>query len=261
LRVRVGWREHGENGKEVTAVVTQSPGGGAAMGRTKKRLLIVEDETDLAEMLRSFLERDGYDCTCVHAGSDVRASVRTSPPDLIVLDRMLPGKSGDQVVGELREDPATAAIPVVVLTAKAEETDQLVGFALGADDYITKPFSMKLLVARIRAILRRVEIREQEPDALTQGPIRVITSRHEVSVDGKPIRLTPTEFKLLRVLMSARHRVLDRSQLIDQVFGTTVAITDRAIDVHITALRKKLGSAAPWVQTVRGVGYTFRNPV
>lgn len=226
----------------------------------EETILIVEDEADLAEMLRFNLEREGYRARCVHDGRAATAEARRHPPDLILLDRMLPGISGDEVIAQLKRDPATSGIPVIMLTAKAEEADELVGFALGADDYVTKPFSMKLVVARVRAMLRRSDVLTREPEVLTAGSIRLDTGRHEVVVRDASIVLTTTEFRLLKALMAADGRVLSRAQLIDAAMGENVAVTDRTIDVHITGLRKKLGDAAEWVQTIRGVGYTLREP-
>ena len=223
-------------------------------------ILIVEDETDLADLLRYNLEREGYVCRSAAAGDTALAEVRRDPPQLVLLDRMLPGVSGDEVAARLKGDPRTAAIPVIVLTAKVEETDQLAGFALGADDYVTKPFSMKVLIARVAAVLRRSEGPAREGDELSIGPVRLIPSYHEVAVDGRPVTLTATEFRLLQALMAGRGRVLDRAQLIDAAMGSEVVVTDRTIDVHVLALRKKLGSAADWIRTVRGVGYAFRQP-
>ena len=160
----------------------------------------------------------------------------------------------------MKKEPDTAGIPIIMLTAKAEESDQLIGFALGADDYITKPFSSKLVLARIAAIFRRMDAAETSPEVLSAGPIRLDPERHEISVGGEPACVTATEFKLLRALMAGGGRVLNRGRLIDLVLGTGAAVTDRTIDVHITALRRKLGVAAPWIQTIRGVGYTFRKP-
>lgn len=225
-----------------------------------RSILIVEDEVDLAELLRFNLEREGYKCRVVHDGGGAMAEVRRAAPDLVLLDRMLPGTSGDEVIASLKHESATAAIPVMMLTAKAEESDELVGFALGADDYVTKPFSMKLLVARVAALLRRADATEIEGDVIVQGPVRLDSSRHEITVGGRPITVTATEFRLLRTLMAGNGRVLTRAQLIESVLGTGAAVTDRTIDVHITALRKKLNEAAGWVQTIRGVGYTFREP-
>lgn len=227
---------------------------------TRKSILVVEDEADLAEMICYHLEREGYACRNVQDGAMALSELRRSVPDLVVLDRMLPRLSGDELATRLRRDPRTASTPIIMLTAKAEETDQLIGFALGADDYIGKPFSMKLLLARVAAILRRKEAAESEGEVLTAGPIGLDRGRHELTVDGQPVSLTATEFRVMAALMSARGRVLDRSQLIDTVLGTGVAVTNRTIDVHVAALRKKLGPAAGWIHTVRGVGYAFREP-
>lgn len=225
-----------------------------------KSILVVEDETDLAELIVFNLRREGYTCSYVGDGVSALHEIQRKPPGLVVLDRMLPGMSGDEVLAELKRSPRTAAIPTIMLTAKADETDELVGFALGADDYISKPFNMKRLIARVGAVLRRVDAAERKSDVVTMGPVVLDDSRLEVTVEGVPVSLTATEFKMLRALMSARGRVLDREQLIDNVLGPTVAVTDRTVDVHIASLRKKLGSAAAWVQTVRGAGYTFRPP-
>lgn len=234
---------------------------GAAPRQTRKSILIVEDETDLADLIGRYLTREGYQCACAAAGDEARQEIMRRKPDLLLLDRMLPGLSGDELLAELRRDPSTASIPIVMLTAKAEEADQLVGFALGADDYVTKPFSMKVLAARVAAVLRRGEASGAELQGITAGPFKLLPSHHELIVDGQPVSLTATEFRLLRTLMQARGRVLDRSRLIEIALGTDVVVTDRTIDVHITAIRKKLGSAgAAWVQTIRGVGYAFRQP-
>jgi DNA-binding response OmpR family regulator len=223
-------------------------------------VLVVEDEADLAELLRYNLERAGYACQCVSSGDAALAAIAENPPDLVLLDRMLPGRSGDEVVARVKQDPATADIRVIVLTAKVDEADQLVGFALGADDYVTKPFSMKVLLARTAALLRRNETARREPEVLAVGPVALNPQRHEVNVDGAPVRLTATQFRLLQALMATEGRVLDRSRLIEATLGPIAVVTDRTIDVHITALRRKLGEAAAWIQTVRGVGYTFRQP-
>lgn len=227
-----------------------------------KRILVVEDEGDLREILCFNLQREGYLCEPAPDGANAIEQVRRKPPDLIILDRMLPGRSGDEVAAAVHRDQRTANIPIIMLTAKAEESDQLVGFALGAVDYVTKPFSMKLLLARVAAALRRgpAEVGGGDEKRFAVGPIVLDDSRHEVTVDGTSVSLTTTEFRILRALMAASGRVLDRSQLIDSVLGPTVAVTDRTMDVHIVGLRKKLGDAAGWVQTIRGVGYAFRQP-
>ncbi len=226
----------------------------------ERKVLIVEDEADVAGLLRFNLEREGYQCHIVASGDAARTALARIAPDLVILDRMLPGLSGDDVAARIRRDPRTSTVPIIMLTAKGEESDQLVGFALGADDYITKPFSMKLLMARVAAMLRRTDRSDADPDVLVAGPIKLVPGRHQVSVDGTEVALTATEFRLLKVLMASNGRVRDRGQLIDSVIGTGVAVTDRTIDVHVTSLRKKLGPAAAWLQTVRGVGYTLRKP-
>ncbi|MHC5111878.1 MAG: response regulator [Planctomycetota bacterium] len=225
-----------------------------------KSILIVEDEADLAEVIRFNLEKEGHRCHCIGDGMEALGAIREMNPDLLILDRMLPGISGDDIIANLRRNPGTAGTPVIMLTAKAEESDELVGFALGADDYITKPFSVKVLLARVEALFRRLgtNVAIPEGETITLGPITLDRSRHELTVDGKPVTLTSTEFGILWQLLAARGRVLSREQLIDAALGTTAVVTDRTIDVHIAALRKKLGSAAPLIQTVRGVGYTVR---
>jgi DNA-binding response OmpR family regulator len=225
-----------------------------------KSILIVEDEGDLADVLSYHLEREGYQCRRARDGEAALAEVQRFRPDLIVLDRMLPKLSGDEVATRLRRDQRTAGVPIIMLTAKAEDADELVGFALGADDYVRKPFSVKLLLARIAAMLRRERASREQAEELRGGPVVLDRARHEVTVGGRPIELTATEFRILAVLMEAGGRVLSRTQLIDAVLGQTVAVTDRTIDVHVAALRKKLGDVSKYVQTVRGVGYTFRVP-
>lgn len=225
-----------------------------------KTILVVEDEADLADTLRYNLEREGYLCRTAADGRSAMAEIRRAAPDLILLDRMLPGMAGDEILSQVRHELRGGNIPVIMLTAKAEESDQLVGFALGADDYIPKPFSMKVLLARVNALLRRAEADGPEPEIFAAGPIKLDVGRHEVTVEEKSVGLTATEFRVLRALMAANGRVLSRSQMIDTVLGTGVAVTDRTIDVHITALRKKLGNAGAWIHTIRGVGYAFRKP-
>jgi two-component system phosphate regulon response regulator PhoB len=229
------------------------------MAKTKS-ILVVEDEADLANMLSYHLGREGYDCRLASDGRSALAEVHRQLPDLILLDRMLPHVSGDDVAMRLRSDPRSARVPILMLTAKAEDTDELVGFALGADDYVRKPFSVKVLLARVSALLRRGETPRESADVLAAGPIALDRGRHEVTVAGRSLAVTATEFRLLHALMSGRGRVLNRGQLIDAALGAGVAVTDRTIDVHVAALRKKLGPAGRWIQTIRGVGYAFRAP-
>lgn len=225
-----------------------------------KSILIVEDERDLLDVLCYHLEREGYRCRQAGDGEAALAEVQRARPDLIVLDRMLPKLSGDEVATRLKRDARTADVPIIMLTAKAEEVDELVGFALGADDYVRKPFSVKLLLARIAALLRRDHAARAQHEVLASGPIVLDRTRHEVTVEGRPATLTATEFRALAALMAGGGRVLERGQLIDAALGENAAVTDRTIDVHIAALRKKLGTAAGCIQTIRGVGYTFRLP-
>lgn len=227
---------------------------------TAQTILIVEDEVDLAEMIAYNLEREGYQCRRVTDGERAVAEAHRQPPDLIVLDRMLPQLSGDEVLRRLKLDARTASVPIIMLTAKAADDDELVGFALGADDYVRKPCSIKVLLARVQAVLRRQKTTGQQRDVLTIGPVVLDHGRHEVLIDGTPVDLTATEFRILAALMGAKGRVLTREQLIDLAVGRGAAITNRAMDVHIAALRRKLAAASDCVHTVRGVGYAFRLP-
>lgn len=221
----------------------------------RKKILIVDDERDLVELIGLNLQRNGYEVVTAHDGSTGLELARRQHPDLIVLDVMMPGLSGRDVTLALKGDPDTSNIPILMLTAKTEETDIIVGLSMGADDYVTKPFSMKVLMARVAAMLRRKSSAEPADSLLAVGPVVVDQSKHEVTVEGKPINLTPTEFKLLTALLGARGRVLSRDQLMDRAMGTEVFVTDRAIDVHITAVRKKMNDFAWMIHTVRGVGY------
>lgn len=223
-----------------------------------KNILIVEDEADLAELIRYNLEHEGYAAQVAPDGKTALALIRQNPPDLVLLDRMLPGMTGDEILTRMKREPQTTTIPVIMLTAKAEESDELIGLALGADDYITKPCSMKLLLARVAAMFRRFETNHEQQEVLVHGPFRLDTTRYELTVQDQSITLTATEFKLLKSLMLANGRVLSRVQLIDAAMGTDTVVTDRTIDVHVAALRKKLGDHAGWIQTIRGIGYTFR---
>ena len=222
----------------------------------KKRIIIVEDEPDMAELVAMRLQREGYDVETVGDGAEALEMIRCSPPDLVLLDLMLPGMPGTEVATKLRNDPRTVGVPVIMLTARSEESDIVVGLHLGADDYITKPFSMSVLVARISAVLRRSrDIAAARGEVLEVGPVRIDVERHLVEVGGKDVALTLTEFRLLVAIVSAKGRVLDRNQLMDQAMGIDAVVTDRTIDVHLTALRKKLGKARKYIQTVRGLGY------
>jgi DNA-binding response OmpR family regulator len=227
----------------------------------RKKVLIVDDEKDIVDLVAYNLGRNGYETITVSNGNEVLENAVKNTPDLIILDLMLPGIDGMEVARRLKSDSRTLNIPIVMLTAKGEETDVVVGLTLGADDYVTKPFSMKVLLARVGSVLRRAETGPGTPaegGLLRAGPLSIDTLKHEVLVNEEAIKLTLTEFKLLSALLTARGRVLTRDQLMDKAMGTDVFVTDRAIDVHITAIRKKLGDASWLVNTVRGVGYRLR---
>jgi two-component system phosphate regulon response regulator PhoB len=221
----------------------------------RKKILVVDDERDLVELISMNLQRNGYEVVTAHDGPTGLDLARRQKPDLLILDIMMPGLSGRDVTIALKGDPDTATIPILMLTAKTEETDIIVGLSMGADDYVTKPFSMKVLIARVAAVLRRKAAIEPANAILAAGQVVIDQAKHEVTVSGRPINLTPTEFKLLSAILSARGRVLSRDQLMDRAMGADVFVTDRAIDVHITAVRKKLGDLAWMIHTVRGVGY------
>jgi two-component system phosphate regulon response regulator PhoB len=227
-----------------------------------KRILIVDDEIDLSELLAYNLHRAGYATHVAHNGRTGLEAVASFKPDLIVLDVMMPEMTGTQVAERLKRDGTTRAIPIIMLTAKAAENDELSGFAAGVDDYVTKPFTMRVLEARIEAVLRRmalVPVSAQSPDAaLRFGPLVLDPDTHDVLLDEKPIRLTVTEFRLLESLINASGRVLSRQALIIAALGPGVTVTERTIDVHITSIRKKLGPHADLVRTVRGVGYRLQ---
>lgn len=227
--------------------------------RDQKRILVVDDADDLVELLQYNLGRAGFVVRTASGGRAALDMVAKETPDLIVLDLMMPGMSGSEVLRRLRNDEATARIPVIILTAKAEETDQIVGLTLGADDYVTKPYSVQVLMARIDAVLRRVE---KTKDAaapptppLRLGPLELNLSTYEARLDQEPVALTLTEFRLLSALLEARGSVLTRAALMSRAMGPGILVTERTIDVHITAIRRKLGKHASIVRTVRGVGY------
>jgi len=230
---------------------------------TGTKILVVEDEQDIIELVAFNLGREGFQVMKACSGEEALAAVKTDPPDLIVLDVMLPGMNGLDVCRALRREAATQTVPIIMLTARDDVVDVVTGLEVGADDYITKPFSPKVLVARIRAVLRR----DQRAAADSEGPkqrsiggIIIDPARHRVTVDGEPVELTFTEFSLLRVLAERPGWVFSRSRLIDLLRDGHQVITDRAIDVQVANLRKKLGLAGRYIQTVRGVGYRLEAP-
>lgn len=220
-----------------------------------KKILVVEDEKDLADLLAFNLEKEGFRPLCALTGPDGLTLAREELPDLILLDLMLPGMMGTEVCTALRRESKTAAIPVLMLTARGEEIDRVVGFEVGADDYIVKPFSMRELLLRVRAILRRSSHEPESAVLLQAGPLTIDIERHQVLLEGQPVELTGTEFKLLQYLAERVGRVLGRELLLQQVWGYNYVGDTRTVDTHVTRLRGKLGPAGEMIKTVRGFGY------
>lgn len=228
-----------------------------------RTILIVEDEQDLVSTLEYNLEREGFETQSAMNGSDGLALAEAEPhPDLVLLDLMLPDVSGTEVCRRIRENPDTANIPVIMLTAKGEEIDRVVGFEVGADDYVVKPFSVRELVLRVKAILRRArEIPDDEDSAeeeLVFGEIRIDIPAHRVLVEDDEVRLTALEFKLLTTFIERKGRVQTRDVLLSDVWGIDADVMTRTVDTHVKRLREKLGEAGDYIETIRGVGYRFR---
>ena len=225
-----------------------------------EKILIVDDERDIVELVRFNLKREGYHTLVAFSGEEALSMAKRELPDLVVLDLMLPGIDGLEVTRRIRGNPVTVEIPIVMLTAKGEESDIVTGLELGANDYISKPFSPRELVARIRGILRRragVEKPATEPTVVA-GPLSIDVGRHRVMVDKTPLDLTHSEFQVLWFLVAKKGWVFTRGQIVDAVHGENYAVTERSVDVTIAGLRKKLGPCADFIETVRGVGYRFR---
>ena len=220
------------------------------------RVLIVEDEPDIRDLLAWHLEREGYRVARSGDGAQALREIASQPPDLVLLDLMLPGVSGLEICRRLRQDPATAALPVIMLTAKGDEVDRVVGLEVGADDYIVKPFSPKEVLARVRAVLRRTT-GAPPTGRLAVGDVTLDPATHEVTAAGAPVALTPKEFDLLRALLEARGRVLSREFLLDRVWGYARAgeLESRTVDVHVRRLRAKLGAEGRRILTVKNAGY------
>jgi len=226
----------------------------------KENILVVEDEEDIQELITYNLTKEGYQVVAVSSGEDAMTSVAKQPPDVILLDLMLPGADGLEVCRMLRNDVATRDIPIIMVTAKGEEADVVVGLELGADDYVTKPFSPKVMIARVRAVLRRTRVRPEDESAdIRIHDLVIKPGRHEALVDGEKVDLTVTEFRLLHLLARRPGWVYTRYQIVDALHGDDYPVTDRSIDVQIVGLRKKLGRAGSYIETVRGVGYRFKD--
>jgi len=224
----------------------------------KKTVLAIDDEKDLIDLVRYNLEKEGYRVLGAFDGETGLAMALRERPDVVLVDLMLPGLDGLEVCRRLRADSRTASIPLIMLTAKSGETDRVVGLELGADDYITKPFSVRELAARVRALLRRAAGHREPASLLQRGELAIDRDKCEVSCGGKRIELTATEFRLLCFLASHPGRVFSRGELIDHVLGRDVEVIDRTVDVHIMAVRKKLGKRSDLLETVRGFGYRFQ---
>ncbi|MEZ6057766.1 MAG: response regulator [Planctomycetaceae bacterium] len=225
---------------------------------SRQRILLVDDEYKIIEPLKYSLEKEGYEVSTALDGREAVQKCQTEPPDLVILDLMLPVMDGLQVCRQLRGNPHTREIRILMLTAKGDETDEVVGFNMGADDYVAKPFRMRPLLERVKALLRRSEANEDSDEILDLDGIRIDRVRHEVSLDGKLVQLTQTEFKLLWTLLRQPGRAFSRHELLDRSRGEDANSMERTIDVHVRSLREKLGSRADCIETVRGVGYRFR---
>lgn len=227
---------------------------------SKGRILVVDDEEDILELVKYNLEREGYLVDCVDTGEEAIERAVAIRPDGILLDLMLPGVDGIEVCRELRKNPDTRTIPIIMMTAKGEEADVVSGLEVGADDYVPKPFSTKVLVARLRALLRRTagETDSEAGEVIRRGTFLLDLDRREASINGKPLDLTFTEFEILRLLAKRPGWVYSRSRIVNEIKGSDYPVTERAVDVQIVGLRKKLGDA-DLIETVRGVGYKFKN--
>lgn len=225
-----------------------------------EHILIVDDEADIVELLDYSLRQAGYTVVNARDGASALAAVRRQRPDLIVLDLMLPDIPGTEVCRRLRKEAGTEAIPILMLTARAEEIDRVVGFEVGADDYVAKPFSPREIVLRVSALLRRARPRDEPPvDRVRVGPMEIDVPRHRVVVSGEEVPLTALEFKLLLDLVSRRGRVQSRDDLLERVWGYAPGIETRTVDTHVKRLREKLGDGRDCIETVRGVGYRVKD--
>ena len=230
----------------------------------RETVLVVDDERDILELVKYNLDKEGYQVTTVATGEDALLAARSKLPDIIVLDLMLPGVDGLEVCRRLKAEPTTRGIPIVMLTAKGDEADVVAGLELGAADYITKPFSPRVLTARIRAVLRRDDAGEDAGGTLRVKDLTIHPGRHQVTVGDKPVELTATEFRIMLFLAKRPGWVFTRQQIVDaaqgdDVFVTDRYVTDRSVDVHIVSLRRKLGECGAYIETVRGVGYRLQD--
>lgn len=223
----------------------------------KKLILVVDDEKDILKLLQYNLEREGYQVLCAKTGEEGLETVRSKRPDLLILDIMMPGIDGLEVCKILRANKDSKNIPILMLTAKSSEVDQVLGLELGATDYISKPFSVKVLLARVKNIFRNQEIKKDEIPLIRAGELVIDQDRHTFSIKDKPVTLTKLEFKMLSFLMVNRGKVYSREQLLNGVWDGEAFVVDRTVDVHVRSIRQKLGKYRDWIETVRGTGYRF----
>ena len=225
---------------------------------SKPKILIIEDERALIEILSYNLSNEGFEVLTASDGLAGLRRAQNALPDMIVLDLMLPGIDGLQICRQLRSDPKTQAIRILMLTAKAEEVDEIVGFNMGADDYVAKPFKIKPLISRIKALLRRPSAEQSSAEFLSVAGIEVDRTHHTAKLDGQELPLTPTEFKMLWTMIRRPGRPYSRNELLDNARGEDANALERTIDVHVRSLRQKLGEKGPLIETVRGIGYRFK---
>ena len=223
----------------------------------KKKIIVVEDEPDLVDVVTYNLQREGYLVLTAQRGDEGLNLIRSERPDLVLLDLMLPGMDGLSICRQMKSDSSLSEIPIIIASAKGEESDVVIGLEMGADDYLAKPFSPRELLARIKAVLRRGAPRDVIRERLVIRGLVIDSGKHEVRIEDEIISLTSTEFKLLHHLASSKGRAFSREQLLNKVVGMGVVVVDRNIDVHIRAVRKKLGNHSNMIQTIRGVGYRF----
>jgi len=224
----------------------------------RTRVLVVDDEPDLLELVHYNLTKAGYDVACVTSGAEALSHVRMHTPDLILLDVLLPDIDGLEVCKALRRNPQTGTIPIVMLTARSEDADVVAGLELGADDYLTKPFSPRVLLARIKAVLRRQQSDANAEAIVVYDDVVIHPGRYEVRLGDQPVQLTPTEFHILHFLARRPGWVFTRYQIVDAVRGEDAEVTERSVDVHVAAIRRKLGDYRDLIETLRGVGYRFK---
>ena len=225
----------------------------------KRSVLLIEDESDILDMIRLRLKKEGFDVFVADTGEAGLACAVERRPDLVLLDLMLPIMNGFEVLKKIKADRTIARTPIIIVSARGEESDIIVGLELGADDYVTKPFNMTVLIARINALLRRsISTNETTDNLLVIGPIQIDPQAHQINLDGQPLSLTRTEFRILFELARSKGRVLTRNQLVERAMDDTY-VSDRTVDVHLASLRNKLGQARRFIETVRGIGYRISN--